>query len=76
MNTIEITEAASPEEEIIVICNTGGSLESSINFSTGKQSRSLMAAYEMLGLGYTNLKFLDGGYNQWIIEERDIMVYE
>eukprot|EP00212_Chloropicon_laureae_P002692 CAMPEP_0197485130 /NCGR_PEP_ID=MMETSP1311-20131121/123_1 /TAXON_ID=464262 /ORGANISM="Genus nov. species nov., Strain RCC856" /LENGTH=239 /DNA_ID=CAMNT_0043027787 /DNA_START=117 /DNA_END=836 /DNA_ORIENTATION=- len=59
------------DAEIIVLCNTGGTLEESINFKFGKQSRSLMAAYEMVGLGYTKVRFLEGGFMAW---DDDIVV--
>ena len=36
--------------------------------------RSLMAAYEMIGLGYKKVRFLEGGYNQWCVEEREVIV--
>lgn len=63
-------------DEIVVICNTGGSLESSVNFEYGKQSRSLMAAYEMVTFGYKKIRFLEGGYNQWRMEDRPVNVME
>ena len=72
----EMKEAAGFDDEIVVVCNTGGSLENSVNFEFGKQSRSLMAAYEMLNFGYKKLRFLDGGYNQWTSEEREVIVMD
>ena len=32
--------------------------------------RSLMAAYEMLRLGYTNISVLKGGFSEWKRNER------
>ena len=44
----ELKEAVGDvDNEVVVICNTGGSLENTVNFNYGKQSRSLMAAYEV-----------------------------
>mmetsp|Transcript_10499 Transcript_10499/g.28832 ORF Transcript_10499/g.28832 Transcript_10499/m.28832 type:complete len:247 (-) Transcript_10499:91-831(-) len=69
----DVKKAAGLDKEIIVVCNTGGTLEQSTNFQTGKQSRSLMAAYDMLNLGFSKLSFLEGGYNQWYDEDREII---
>jgi len=70
---LDVKKAAGLDKEIIVVCNTGGTLEQSTNFQTGKQSRSLMAAYDMLNLGFSKLSFLEGGYNQWYDEDREII---
>ena len=40
----------------------------------GRQSRSLTAAYELVQAGFSNIKILDGGYNGWTRDERDIEV--
>lgn len=73
----ELKEAVGDvDNEVVVICNTGGSLENTVNFNYGKQSRSLMAAYEMITFGYKKLRFLEGGYNQWRSEEREVVVVE
>ena len=70
----EVMAAADKGDRIVMVCATGGTLESSTNFKRGKQSRSLMAAYEMLLLGFKDIKFVDGGINQWYMEEREVFV--
>lgn len=71
----EVKEAVTnTDEEIILVCNTGGTLEGTAGFKYGKQSRSLMAAYELLNFGYTKIRFLEGGMNQWRAEEREAIV--
>ncbi|QDZ25508.1 rhodanese-like domain-containing protein [Chloropicon primus] len=62
------------KDEIVLICSTGGTLNPDQKSQSRAQSRSLMAAYDMIGLGYEKIRFLDGGYNQWRNEEREIVV--
>ena len=40
-------QAASGGKPIVVMCETGGSLQASPSFPTGKVSRSLLAAYQV-----------------------------
>ena len=38
----------------------------------GRQSRSLTAAYELVQAGFSNIKVLEGGYNAWARDEREV----
>lgn len=51
--------------EIIVTCDTGGSLEPKLGAETGFQSQSLKAAYFLKKAGYRNVKHLRGGIAQY-----------
>lgn len=64
---------------LIVACTIGGTLETEVKRETsqrktsfkdpdrafGRESRSLKAAYELIGLGYTNIAHLEGGISMW-----------
>lgn len=51
--------------EIIVACDTGGSLEPKTGADTGFQSQSLKAAYFLKKAGYRNVKHLRGGISEY-----------
>mmetsp|Transcript_8752 Transcript_8752/g.26390 ORF Transcript_8752/g.26390 Transcript_8752/m.26390 type:complete len:225 (+) Transcript_8752:31-705(+) len=70
----EVRALADPDDEVVLVCNTGGTLDKNQKSQARSQSRSLMAAYEMIGFGYKKLRFLEGGYNQWCVEEREVIV--
>lgn len=64
-----------PEEGAILYCALGGSLEA----TEGKralQTRSLIAAYQLLSAGCKNLAIMRGGYAEWVSGGRDIAVVE
>lgn len=62
----EFKSAVGPKwKEVVIICETGGTLESTGNFPNGKQSRSLIACYEALLEGYSRVCFLEGGMNSY-----------
>lgn len=62
----EFKSAVGPSwKEVVMICETGGTLKVTGNFPNGKQSRSLIACYEALLEGYKNLSFLEGGVNEY-----------
>mmetsp|Transcript_21189 Transcript_21189/g.40465 ORF Transcript_21189/g.40465 Transcript_21189/m.40465 type:complete len:280 (-) Transcript_21189:178-1017(-) len=51
---------------VVVACAAGGTLQSTTNFPSGQQSRSLIAAYKILQEGASgNVKHLKGGLNTW-----------
>lgn len=55
-------------KEIILVCNIGGSVEAddTISNQTGRQSRSLIAAFEIYdSMGNMPLKVLKGGFYGW-----------
>lgn len=74
----EIENAVGPtrDQPLVLYCNIGGTLEPTGPSEFGQQSRSLTAAYELLRAGYSNVKVLKGGFNDWKRAERDIEVYE
>ena len=67
------------DKMVIVACTIGGTLETEVKRETsmrktsfkdpdrafGRESRSLKAAYELIGLGYTNIAHLEGGIAMW-----------
>lgn len=62
----EFKSAVGPNwKEVVMICETGGTLQVTGNFPNGKQSRSLIACYEVLLEGYKRLSFLEGGMNEY-----------
>jgi hypothetical protein len=51
---------------IVLYCNIGGSLEPTGASKWGRQSRSLTAAYDLQGAGFSNVTVLEGGYNAYL----------
>ncbi|KAK9862763.1 hypothetical protein WJX84_010117 [Apatococcus fuscideae] len=62
---IQATLDASRSKGAVLVCNIGGSLEATQQNALGRQSRSLMAAYELLTLGFSNVNVLEGGMGAW-----------
>lgn len=58
----------------ILVCQIGGTLEKTAASKAGRQSRSLIAAYELTKAGFKNLQVLDGGMNGWA--KADLPMYE
>lgn len=58
----ELEGAVKPGQEIILLCQTGGTLAGTRNFPQGRQSRSLIVAYELIQAGYRKVSFVTGGY--------------
>ncbi len=50
---------------VVLYCGQGGSLEPTEQSKTGQQTRSLIAAYQLLQAGYTNIQVLKGGFKEW-----------
>lgn len=50
--------AAVPDKNmpVVLVCNVGGTLEEYGPSKYGRQSRSLMAAYELIQAGYKNVQ--------------------
>jgi hypothetical protein len=49
----------------ILVCTVGGSLEPEEGKTTSLQSRSLIAAYQLIQAGALNISILKGGYTDW-----------
>ncbi|KAK9833924.1 hypothetical protein WJX74_010050 [Apatococcus lobatus] len=62
---IQETLKESGKKGAVLVCNIGGSLQPSQANVLGRQSRSLMAAYELLTLGFSNVNVLEGGMGEW-----------
>ena len=60
------TVVGDKRKDVIVCCNVGGTLEPTGPSEFGRQSRSLTAAYELLRVGYTKVRVLEGGVSQWV----------
>ncbi|PNH10969.1 Rhodanese-like domain-containing protein 14, chloroplastic [Tetrabaena socialis] len=68
---------ADPESTpVVVYCNLGGSLEQTKNDKNGQQTRSMIAAYELVQRGFKNVQVLKGGYFEWVANEREIETFE
>ncbi|GIL74771.1 hypothetical protein Vretifemale_4688, partial [Volvox reticuliferus] len=61
---------------VVLYCNLGGSLEPTKNDKNGQQTRSMVAAYELVKGGFRNVSVLKGGYADWIAKDREIEVFE
>lgn len=64
------SKEAKEEVSLILICHTGGTLEPTTSYKNGKQSRSLIAAYQMLKIGFKKVAVLKGGFSEWKKNER------
>lgn len=62
----EMRKITAKGDRIIVVCDSGGTLEPTASLKYGKQSRSLIAAYLLLKNGYKNISFVEGGMGNWI----------
>lgn len=59
---------------LILVCQIGGDLTPTTSFKNGKQSRSMIAAYQLLLLGFKKVSVLKGGFSEWQRNERPIEV--
>ena len=69
-------EVADPEDGIVIYCNLGGTLHPEGQITLGVQSRSLIAAYELVNAGYETVRVLEGGVNNWRETGRDLYVFD
>lgn len=73
----EVRNLVTPETgSIIVYCNLGGSLEPTDINRNGTQTRSMVAAYELIQAGFKNVSVLKGGYSEWVNNGREVEVIE
>lgn len=61
---------------LVLYCSQGGVLESTETHQRGWQTRSLVAAYDLLQDGMSNIQVLKDGYTGWTNAGRDIEVLE
>ncbi|KAL3141247.1 hypothetical protein ABBQ38_003588 [Trebouxia sp. C0009 RCD-2024] len=59
----QIEQAVDRRKGAVLVCGIGGILEPLGR--GGRQSRSLMAAYELASSGYKKVSILQGGFNEW-----------
>ncbi|WIA41857.1 hypothetical protein OEZ86_009183 [Tetradesmus obliquus] len=65
------------EQQVILYCSQGGVLEPNDNYRKGWQTRSLIAAYDLMQEGVGNsISVMKGGYTEWVNAGRDIEVME
>lgn len=63
---VDQLQAVAGERGVIFACDSGGTMEPSINFDKGKRSRSLMALHiAMERSGLSRLTHLQGGIERW-----------
>eukprot|EP01026_Neomeris_dumetosa_P016075 TRINITY_DN1610_c0_g1_i2.p2 TRINITY_DN1610_c0_g1~~TRINITY_DN1610_c0_g1_i2.p2 ORF type:complete len:283 (-),score=36.36 TRINITY_DN1610_c0_g1_i2:1087-1935(-) len=72
----EMESKFSKDEAIIVVCEGGGSIETKPGVSTGFQSQSLKAVYELQKAGFKKVSHLKGGLRQWAREIEDLVFPE
>jgi rhodanese-related sulfurtransferase len=58
---------------VTLMCNLGGHLDDYGPSPNGMQTRSLMAAYELLNAGYSDVRVLKGGIHEWSRQERELV---
>lgn len=56
----------------MICCALGGDLEPDVQSTQTVQSRSMIAAYELVNAGFTNVKILAGGVDNWQETGRDL----
>eukprot|EP00775_Hariotina_reticulata_P004642 gene4642-4894_t len=73
----DVQQLLEGDQELILYCSQGGVLEPNDNYRKGWQTRSMVAAYELLQAGVGNsISVLRGGYTEWCNGGRDIEVME
>lgn len=78
MTAVEVEEMIEDKEGgVVVCCAMGGTLEPEEGVTAiGIQSRSLVAAYQLVMSGYTGVRVLKNGMSSWIQEGREVYTYE
>jgi hypothetical protein len=72
----EVREVADTENGVVVCCNLGGTLHPEGQITLGVQSRSLIAAYELVNAGFEPVRVLEGGISNWRESGRDLYVFD
>ncbi|KAG2499594.1 hypothetical protein HYH03_002535 [Edaphochlamys debaryana] len=57
---------------VVLYCNMGGSLEPTKNDRNGQQTRSMIAAYELVQAGFKAVHVLKGGFGEWNSNGREV----
>jgi hypothetical protein len=72
-------EEVVPDKEagVVVCCQMGGTLEPArADTNLGIQSRSMIAAYQLIKAGYKGVRVLKNGMNAWIEDGHDVYLYD
>jgi rhodanese-related sulfurtransferase len=72
----EVANIATKDTGIVLCCNVGGELTAPESGAPSMQSRSLVAAYELLKDGYSPIRILQDGVNGWRSSGRDLWVVD
>lgn len=62
---VDAATGGQRDAPLVLYCSQGGSLEPTEQSKSGQQTRSLIAAFQLLQAGYTNLQVLKGGFKEW-----------
>lgn len=62
---VDAATGGQRDAPVVLYCSQGGSLEPTEQSKKGQQTRSLIAAYQLLQAGYTNIQVLKGGFKEW-----------
>lgn len=78
MTAVDVEDALNDKGAgVVVCCAMGGTLEPEEGVTAiGIQSRSLVAAYQLVMSGYTGVRVLKNGMSSWIQEGREVYTYE
>ncbi|GBF94991.1 hypothetical protein Rsub_07492 [Raphidocelis subcapitata] len=71
---VEAAVGGDRSRPVVLYCSQGGSLESGGGQRKGFQTRSLVAAYELVQRGFTSVSVMKGGFAEWSKSGRDVAV--
>lgn len=74
----EVGEAVGDKEAgVVVCCAIGGTLEPQEGVTAiGIQSRSLVAAYQLVMSGYRGVRVLKNGMGAWVQDGREVYMFD
>eukprot|EP01025_Chloroclados_australasicus_P017424 TRINITY_DN1889_c0_g2_i3.p1 TRINITY_DN1889_c0_g2~~TRINITY_DN1889_c0_g2_i3.p1 ORF type:complete len:331 (-),score=25.49 TRINITY_DN1889_c0_g2_i3:220-1110(-) len=72
----DVESQYSKNDEMIVVCETGGKMENKPGVETGFQSQSLKAVYELQKAGFKKIYHMKGGLGEWNREVEDLVLPE
>eukprot|EP01024_Parvocaulis_polyphysoides_P043594 TRINITY_DN3997_c1_g1_i1.p1 TRINITY_DN3997_c1_g1~~TRINITY_DN3997_c1_g1_i1.p1 ORF type:complete len:285 (-),score=39.18 TRINITY_DN3997_c1_g1_i1:211-1065(-) len=72
----DISQTFGQNEELIIVCESGGSIETKPGVDSGFQSQSLKAVYELQKKGFKKVLHLQGGLRDWSREVEPLVLPE
>lgn len=66
----EVAAVVSKEDPVILVCGMGGTLDKTTYFENGTPTRSLIAAHELVNIGYQDVRVHRVGVYGWGSEGR------